>query len=103
MAALSTTLTRGRGPAFNKYVRDNPSWADLVLKVEEKLTATFFKESKKSTHGTLPARTEMKLLSNQESLIGKLRVAHVQVGGLCGARGRDAAALRPAARQGTKR
>lgn len=80
MAALSTTLTRGRGPAFNKYVRDNPSWADLVLKVEEKITATFFKESKKSTHGVLPARTEMKLLSNQESLIGKLRVAHVQVG-----------------------
>ena len=80
MAVLSTNLTQGRGPSFNKYVRDNPSWEDLVLNVENKITATFFKETKKSTHGVLPEKTEMTLLSNQESLIGKLRVAHVKVG-----------------------
>ena len=53
MAVLSTNLTQGRGPSFNKYVRDNPSWSDLVLNVENKVTATFFTENKKSAHGML--------------------------------------------------
>ena len=79
MATLSGKSTSGES-AFDKYVKNNGKWKDLVLKVEDKMNATFFKTNKKDTHGVLESGAEMKLLSNTESTIGKLKVAHVKSG-----------------------
>jgi hypothetical protein len=83
MATLSGKSTSGAS-AFDKYIKNNSKWKDLVLKVEDKMNATFFKPNKTDTHGVLNAGSEMKLASNTQDTIGKLAVAHVKVGSKTG-------------------
>jgi hypothetical protein len=83
MATLSGKSTSGES-SFDKYVKNNSKWKDLVLKVEDKMNATFFKTNKTDTHGVLNAGSEMKLASNTQETIGKLVVAHVKVGSKTG-------------------
>jgi len=83
MAVLSGKSTSGES-AFDKYIGNNSMWKDLVLKVEVDMNATFFKSNKKDTHGVLEAGKELKLQSNTQDTIGKLKVAHVKVGSKTG-------------------
>ena len=83
MAVLSGKSTSGES-AFDKYIGNNSMWKDLVLKVEVDMNATFFKSNKKDTHGVLEAGKELKLQSNKQDTIGKLKVAHVKVGSKTG-------------------
>jgi hypothetical protein len=83
MAVLSGKSTGGI-LSWDKYVKNNSKWKDLILKIENKETAVFLKDDKKNTHKMLSESTEMKLLSNQKILISGKPFAKVKVGALSG-------------------
>ena len=79
MAVLSGKTTAG-GSAFDKYVKTNPKWKDLDLEIEQKMEAVFYKENKKDVYDDmLVSGTKLELIDNRETLIGKLKLAHVKV------------------------
>ena len=83
MAVLSSKTTGGM-LSWDKYVKNNSKWSDLILKIENNETAVFLKNDKKNTHRMLSESTEMKLVSKISILISGKSFANVKINGLTG-------------------
>ena len=84
VTVLSSKTTDRTQTGYQKYIESNPSWGELTLEVEKKLTANFFKSDKKSTWKPLAAGTTFKLEGQRLEKVGKLDVLKCKLGSKVG-------------------
>jgi len=82
MADISGTRTSGL-PAWDYYIKNNPDWKKLELRIENKKSTYIFQIKNK---GLIPgkklykAKTKLQLLDNKIKKVGRISMANVQIG-----------------------
>jgi len=79
MATLSGKTTSGV-PAWDKYVKKNPSWKDLELSIEKNMNTPMFDGQGKKIIAQLKEGDVIKLRSNRTKVVDKKLYAQVKYG-----------------------
>lgn len=86
MATLKGKTTAGV-PAWDYYIKNNPQWKQLELKIENKMSSPLFTKKGSEmvpSNDMHKAGTKLKLLDNKLTSVGKVDFAKVKIGSKSG-------------------